>query len=69
MIEMAGHMNLPILMPSKDIGKAIVFHENLCLLPLSSRDPETVWWDVQLKIDQYLIDSGQVIPEIANGVE
>ena len=66
---MACHMNVPILMPFNDIGKAIGIHEDLCLLPLSSRDPETVWWDVQLKIDQYLIDSGQVISEIANGVE
>ena len=66
---MAGHMNSPILIPSKHIGTAIVFHEDLCQLPSSSREPETVWWDVQLKIDQYLIDSGQVIPEIKNGVE
>ncbi len=42
-------------------------HEDTWLLPLHPQNPDSVWWAVQQKIDQYLIECGQVDEEISHG--
>ena len=46
-----------------------VCHEDAWLLPLRPQDPNAVWREAQQEIDQYLIDSGQVVAGLANGVD